>query len=1419
MSFARRCLLGAPIATVLAIVTAAHAQTDYFWNPPTGSTGTWDATNPVWSTVATGPDDYTWSNSGSERANFGNTAGTVALGVPITAYGINFSTANYVISGGGNLLTLSGTGGVISTNVAAKISAQIGGTVGLTKTGSGTLTLDTANTYSGNTTVSGSTLIGTPQTSGSPISSGAVTLNGAILNLKSTTASTTTTAVGNLTVSAANGNTVGASNLIVDNTGGGPSNTTTFAAGSLLRGGSGSALVITPQSGFLGTRENVTFSNGNSLVTNGILPPWVVATVSGSNSAADFVTYSTGSPGDYNHNGVVDAGDYVIWRKDPASNGGAGGYTTWRQNFGNTAGGNGVGVATYSSTDLTTSTNTSVVNQSTLPTIGGAVSAYALKTNQAINLSGNTLTLGNGSGQTGLILNAGSITGGNVSFGNTEGMVFAQGTTTLGGSGNTITSNGLNVTALGLSNVTLGGNIVNGSGSAFLDIAAPTSGSSITLSGTNNYSGGTTLSVNTSTTGNVFVGTDSAFGLGKVTNIIVPGTSSDQLQASGGDRTLANAFDLNGGMVYTGVNSFTFSGPITIINSATGGTRTLQNAIVTAGKSVTLGSGTPSTITLGNPVSNGGDGIGKTLGFSANASSTTIINDVMQDPAAGGGAASGSITIGGSTGGIVQLNSQSTFSGTASLNGASTVLINASSVGSYPSITSGPFGIGTIVSNSGTNNPLKPIGGDRVIANPISLIFGVNISNDASTPNASLKLTGPISLNSTAGRTITNSFTGTGATLTLGDATTPSTISGNPSGLTVQSITFNTGTANINTIVNDAVQESPGSGLATPLTISGAGNDTFNGIISTGGLVTISAGGGTASAPTTTVALNPANTYTGGTALTGAFTILPISGDSVYSGSSITSSPFGTGNITINNGSNQHIRPIGADRTIPNPIVMTTGFAMDNAQGGADQTRNLTFAGPITMTTTGRFVSNGFAIAQPGGTMILGDASSPSTITLPTVTALTLDLAALSGPIVVNDVIQDAAGTSGNVRYNTNANNNSTVTINSQNTFTGTASVGVNGFGNIQLGSSSIGDFGAITSGPFGVGTLVSTNTAATTPAIVPFGADRTVSNFVTLNGNLAAANAGAETFNLNLTGPISLGSVARSIKNNMAGTLTLGQATPAASTNAIMLSGTGGIALTFTGGATSTTAVNDVIQNGGSGIIPGLITVSGGIVQFNNANTYGPSTPGSTTNTTVSGGKLLVNNTSGSGTGTGNVSVTGGILGGNGTISQSVSLSGGAIAPGNGAGTLNVTGGVTFTAGAAALSVEIGGTNPGINYDQLVVGGILDLTAGGTINLSLINAYAPPSSPIGTLTDFTIATAAGGVTGTFSNFSFPDANWNLVYNANSVVARYTAPGPGSGSSLGGGAAVPEPGSLSLLICAAGSALFGSTRRFRRRRG
>jgi len=40
--------------------------------------------------------------------------------------------------------------------------------------------------------------------------------------------------------------------------------------------------------------------------------------------------------GDFNHDGTVDAADYVMWRKNPGGSYTPDDYTTWRANFGQT---------------------------------------------------------------------------------------------------------------------------------------------------------------------------------------------------------------------------------------------------------------------------------------------------------------------------------------------------------------------------------------------------------------------------------------------------------------------------------------------------------------------------------------------------------------------------------------------------------------------------------------------------------------------------------------------------------------------------------------------------------------------------------------------------------------------------------------------------------------------------------------------------------------------------------------------------------------------------------------------------------------------------------------------------------------------------------------------------------------------------
>jgi len=136
------------------------------------------------------------------------------------------------------------------------------------------------------------------------------------------------------------------------------------------------------------------------------------------------------------------------------------------------------------------------------------------------------------------------------------------------------------------------------------------------------------------------------------------------------------------------------------------------------------------------------------------------------------------------------------------------------------------------------------------------------------------------------------------------------------------------------------------------------------------------------------------------------------------------------------------------------------------------------------------------------------------------------------------------------------------------------------------------------------------------------------------------------------------------------------------------------------------------------------------GTMALGYANTY-------TGSTSVSSGTLLVNNTSGSGTGFGNVFVeASGTIGGTGTIAGPTTVAG-TIAPGtNGTGTLNTSS--VFLSGTYACEIS------GAASDLLMVNGDLDLT-GSTLTVSVLPGGFTASS-------YVIAEHSGVLTGTFAN-------------------------------------------------------------------
>ncbi len=228
----------------------------------------------------------------------------------------------------------------------------------------------------------------------------------------------------------------------------------------------------------------------------------------------------------------------------------------------------------------------------------------------------------------------------------------------------------------------------------------------------------------------------------------------------------------------------------------------------------------------------------------------------------------------------------------------------------------------------------------------------------------------------------------------------------------------------------------------------------------------------------------------------------------------------------------------------------------------------------------------------------------------------------------------------------------------------------------------------------------------------------------LTLNGGTLQGGSGTYQGAYNIRGNITVGGTTQSTMSS----------TAVGGLSNFLLSGPAGVTtgatnVNFTVNNTTSPVgllVSAVLSNGdysatGGGASSSSVTKLGaGAMALTAANTY-------TGGTVVNAGTLFVNNTSGSGTGTGAVTVSnsGSVLGGSGAISGAVTVNTNAtLSPGAAGGTSTAvltTGALTL---AGTYSIDLQGATAGTNYDQTKTTGAVTLS-GSSLVINSVNSSA----------------------------------------------------------------------------------------------
>ncbi len=1159
---------------------------------------------------------------------------------------------------GANTLTTGGT-----TNNT--FSGVINGTGALVKQGSGVFTLSGTNTYTGGTTVSAGSLA---LSGGTTLAdAGALTVNGGTLNLSA--GSETVGAVTLSSGSISNGSLVSNTSYAVQ---GGSAGANLQGTAALAKTGAGTATLSgtnTYSGGTTVTAGTLAVSGGAALADTGAV------TVNGGTLSLSAGSETVGAVTMFS--GSITSGTLVSNTSYAVQGGSAGANLQGTAALVKTGG----GTATLSGTN--TYSGGTTVSAGTLAVSGGA----ALIDSGAVTVSGGALDLGAGSETVGaLLLSSGAISNGtllsNTSYTMQSGTVSAglQGTAALNKQGNTtVTLSGTN-TYSGDTTVTAGTLAVSG-GAALRDTGAVT------------VDTGATLQLTSSET----IG--SLAGAGAVSL----GANTLNTGASNANTTFSGAIGGSGGLVKQGSGIFTLSGS----NTYTGGTTVSAGTLALSGGTVLADAGALTVSGGALDLGAGSETVDAVTLISGSISNGSLVSNTSYDVQGGSASANlqGTAALAKTGANIATLSGTNTYSGGTTVTAGTLAVFGGAALADTGAVT---VNGGTLSLSAGT----ETVG--AVTLSSGSITSGTLVSNTSFTvqggaASANLQGTAALAKTGTGSATLsgTNSYSG-GTTVTAGTLA----VSGGNALIDTGAVTVNGGTLNLSgsSETVGAVILASGS-IANGTLTSNADYTLQSGAISAslqGAVAVNKQGAGT-------VTLSGANGYSGATNINAG--TLAISGGAALPDASAVTVNGGT--LDLSAGSETVGALALASGSINNgtltsltDYVLQSGTVSAGLQGGVALNKQtagtVTLSGPNgytggTVVNDGTLIVSGGAalidtgavVVNPGATLQLGSnetigslagagnvALGTSTLSTGVSNTDTVFAGSLGG---AGALVKQGSGiftlSGSNVHTGGSTVNAGTLAVSGGAALADSGPVNVNG-GTLDLsgGSETVGAV-TLTSGSIGNGTLVSdvsyTMLSGTATA--------------NLQGAAALSKQGAGTVTLSGLNTYSGGTTVS------AGTLSVSGGAALADAGAVIVSGgtldlsagsetVGAVTLT-SGSVANGTLISDAsytVQAGTAGAnLQGTAALSktgAGSATLSGTNTYSGGTTVSAGTLTVSGGAALAD--------TGSLAINGGTLdlGGGSETVGAVTFAGGTASNGN------LVSDIGFTAFSGSASANLQG-------------------------------------------------------------------------------------------------------------------------------